>query len=252
MIDLDRLQARLDERGLNPFSAAKAAGLGADYVRDILRGKVKQPGGYKLARLARALECSTDYLLGLSDDVGIAPGEGPDHQPLVSHLPVLHRLAARVYRPPEDENEPVRGLSALVFKLSEFDEYKQWLGVVQDEHALPLIARGHAVHVIDIQDDHRPLAAGDVVVVERYTPDRSLVERTLQRVALAHSRQSIYIRQIPSSAEVDDPLVEISLPLLWDESHLVNVVGKVLYSFRPFDARFRLVDLGPHSGAWPD
>lgn len=62
------LQARVRERlkavGSNPFAAAKAAGLGNDFVRDILRGKIRSPGAAPLRKLAVALDCDVDFLLG--------------------------------------------------------------------------------------------------------------------------------------------------------------------------------------------
>lgn len=64
-ISVDRLKSRMRELGLNQLSTAKRAGLGADYVRDLVRGKVRQPSALKLTKLAEALECSPSYLMGL-------------------------------------------------------------------------------------------------------------------------------------------------------------------------------------------
>lgn len=64
----DTLAGRVTERmaamGSNPFALSKAAGLGQDYVRDLLRGKVREPSGIKLRALAGALGCDIDTLLG--------------------------------------------------------------------------------------------------------------------------------------------------------------------------------------------
>lgn len=68
-----RVQARIDHLGLNAYSAAMKSGLGASYVRDILRGKVADPTASKLLRLAAVLECSIYYLLGADD----LPGSDP-------------------------------------------------------------------------------------------------------------------------------------------------------------------------------
>lgn len=62
---MERLQARMNELGLNPHSAAKKAGLAPGYVHDLLRGKVKEPSASRLAALATALECSPSWLMGL-------------------------------------------------------------------------------------------------------------------------------------------------------------------------------------------
>lgn len=49
--------------GLNPYSTARKAGLGSDYVRNIFRGKIREPSATKLQQLAKALETSPEFLL---------------------------------------------------------------------------------------------------------------------------------------------------------------------------------------------
>lgn len=64
----DILKARVAERlevlGRKPVTAAVGAGLGRDFIRDILAGKKRSVRGDKLEQLAQALDTSTDYLLG--------------------------------------------------------------------------------------------------------------------------------------------------------------------------------------------
>jgi transcriptional regulator with XRE-family HTH domain len=64
-ISIERLKSRMREMGLNQLSTAKAAHLGEDYVRDLVRGKVKQPSATRLTQLAEALHCSPGYLMGM-------------------------------------------------------------------------------------------------------------------------------------------------------------------------------------------
>ncbi len=75
MIRLDRIQHRMQALGLNPNSASQRGGLDRDYVRNILRGKIKDPSASKLTQLAEALQCSPAYLLGMGgdEDVDILP-----------------------------------------------------------------------------------------------------------------------------------------------------------------------------------
>lgn len=61
---IERIRARLDALGLKPATAARAAGLHPDYLRNILEGKSLSPRADKLAQLARALQCDLPYLLG--------------------------------------------------------------------------------------------------------------------------------------------------------------------------------------------
>lgn len=62
-----RIQGRMDALGLNPYSTATRAGIGEDYIRDIFRGKVRDPGVSRMLKLATALECSLGYLLGIDE-----------------------------------------------------------------------------------------------------------------------------------------------------------------------------------------
>lgn len=61
---IERIRARLGALGLKPATAARAAGLHPDYLRNILEGKSLSPRADKLAQLARVLECDLPYLLG--------------------------------------------------------------------------------------------------------------------------------------------------------------------------------------------
>jgi transcriptional regulator with XRE-family HTH domain len=64
MIDIERVRKRLEALGLNPNSASQKAGLNRDYVRDILRGRIREPSALRLSKLANALECEPQDLLG--------------------------------------------------------------------------------------------------------------------------------------------------------------------------------------------
>lgn len=64
MLDVDRLKERLAALDLSPNAASQKAGLGRDYVRDILRGRIKEPSALRLRRLSDVLQCSPEYLLG--------------------------------------------------------------------------------------------------------------------------------------------------------------------------------------------
>ncbi|MFT8484278.1 MAG: helix-turn-helix domain-containing protein [Gluconobacter cerinus] len=58
------LKRRMDEKGFKQKSLAIAADLNDTYVRDILKGKSKNPEASKLARIAQVLGCTSDDLLG--------------------------------------------------------------------------------------------------------------------------------------------------------------------------------------------
>jgi transcriptional regulator with XRE-family HTH domain len=50
---------------------AAAAGLNTNTIARVEQGNLKDLGGQSVARLARALDTTTDYLLGLTDDAGV-------------------------------------------------------------------------------------------------------------------------------------------------------------------------------------
>lgn len=89
-----RLRERIEALGLNPYRTAIASGIGQDNVRDILRGKVKNPSAKTIEALAETLECSTRYLLGLSDDLSDADG---DHEAIALAVIARARTDLRAF-----------------------------------------------------------------------------------------------------------------------------------------------------------
>ena len=61
------LKLAMDQRGLNPSSLARAAGLKKDAVRNIFRGKSGMPRASTLKAIADVLQVSVDYLVGGSE-----------------------------------------------------------------------------------------------------------------------------------------------------------------------------------------
>ncbi|MFK0384965.1 LexA family protein [Agrobacterium sp. NPDC090273] len=67
-----RLKFRMDMLGMNAFETANKAGLGPSFVRDILRGKSRNPTVEKLEKLAAALNTTVDWFLG-DPEAGAVP-----------------------------------------------------------------------------------------------------------------------------------------------------------------------------------
>lgn len=59
-----RVEARLAALDINPFHAAKSAGLERSFINDILIDRKKSVRGENLDRLAVALDCDPEYLTG--------------------------------------------------------------------------------------------------------------------------------------------------------------------------------------------
>lgn len=69
----NRIQSRLVSLGLNQFDAAKLTGKNAHFIYDFMIDRKREFKGDGLYRLGVVLQCSIDYLLGRSDDVGQPP-----------------------------------------------------------------------------------------------------------------------------------------------------------------------------------
>jgi transcriptional regulator with XRE-family HTH domain len=61
----EQLRTRIPDKNLNARELERRAGLKMSAVRNILSGNSKNPGIEVIAAIAKALECSTDELLGI-------------------------------------------------------------------------------------------------------------------------------------------------------------------------------------------
>lgn len=222
-----RIQERLSALGLNALSAAKKAGLGDDFVRDILRGKVRKPSAERLARLAEALECSVNYLLG-----------APDPAPEFAHrdergdrVRVPPPLARRGHWTDPHANIPNRGVLPIKYELSRafrrtsevqrdlgaeaasvpmaYADRDAWIEVVRDEHAAGIAKPGSLIVVSALSDLDRPgLQDGDHVVVERHLVGPQavyyLVERTVRVIRQRYPSFGMWFFEFPANYDDED------------------------------------------------
>ena len=107
----DRIRARLDTLELTPRAASLRAGRQPFAVRDILSGKNSNPKADLILDLARALVCSSDYLLGLSDAPGAAPRDSR----------IDPRLLGVLQRIPSAEQKTVRRMLEGVAEKARYD-----------------------------------------------------------------------------------------------------------------------------------
>ncbi|MCF1502167.1 LexA family transcriptional regulator [Afifella sp. H1R] len=65
----ERVRQRLDDLGINPFEAARRAGVERNFINDLLSGRKRSIRDTSLTKLARGLNTSEAWLLGrLSED----------------------------------------------------------------------------------------------------------------------------------------------------------------------------------------
>jgi len=107
----NRIRTRLAALELTPRAASLRANRQPFAVRDILSGKNGNPKADLILDLARALVCSADYLLGLSEEPGPAPRA----------LGIDPRLLGALQRIPTSEQPTVRRMLEGVAERSRFD-----------------------------------------------------------------------------------------------------------------------------------
>ena len=91
-----RIQVRLDRLGFTARAASIKAGLKPDAIRNIVRGKSENPRGDTLRSLARALECSVQYLVSGDDFTEDTPSDDylPPNLPTLTMSPYIAVRAA--------------------------------------------------------------------------------------------------------------------------------------------------------------
>lgn len=227
-----RIADRIAQLGINDYTASMEAVGQADMVRDINRGKM--PSAVRLAKLAAALQTSTEWLLGLKDDepaadtVAAAPrnfkaepaviGQRFDPQPaphgnardFPKDIPVLGNALG--------SSTNFSNGTPTAMELIEMGEPVDMvrrppgLAQVKGAYALyimgdsqsPRFEPGELIYV----NPHRPAAPGDDVVVqlidEEGCTNCALVKRMVRRTA-----DAVILRQFNPPLEFPVPLARI-------------------------------------------
>lgn len=184
MIRADRVQRRLDDLGLNPFSAARQAGLEAGYIRDILRDKIKEPGAAKLTALATVLRCSPDYLMGLVENPGNRPGYyNSKDLTVVVDMPIRHEVAAGNWLATDELHDQPLG-SAPTALVPQYAGFSQWLDRVRGDSMDRILPDGALVHVVDAIEIRYEPKHDDLVIVTRTRAQGAFIERSVKQVAV--------------------------------------------------------------------
>jgi transcriptional regulator with XRE-family HTH domain len=225
MIKIDRIQARMDELGLNPYAAAKKAGLGPDYVRDLLRGKVKQPSAARLRDLAIALDCSPDFLMGDDDQLGEAPATWRSDSPSPAKLSVEFRIREGYFERrsafiPHDHDS--------FWVISAIKDGDEWLERVESlpEPKVAVMSQGTLLHVVAPAHFYKGLT--DMFVVETERDDGKLVSRTIRRTRGRSVDDYTFAGTFMTGALTFDALVE-GVP------GYGKIVGAVIRSYQFYD-----------------
>ena len=205
---IGRIEQRLAAVGLSANAASERAGLDRTFIRNIMNGKSRGPRGENAVRLARALDCSLEWLLGgdadglaspplpQSDDLVLAGHKVPARSEMPRDLPVLGTAAGARS---ETEGAVVMGGGPV-----EFLRRPSVLQGVNDAYVVyivndsmePAFPHGEAACV----HPHRPVKPGDNVVIQvrdengdTYAYVKVLVRRTDAEVVC---RQHNPVREI--------------------------------------------------------
>ncbi|NTF54873.1 helix-turn-helix domain-containing protein [Agrobacterium rhizogenes] len=170
-----RLKTRMDLMGMNAFETAKKAKLGESFVRDILRGKSKNPGFEKLEKLAAALDTTVDWFTSSSDD-----GRPMSRLASVEGLDIVGSIQAGSWVDRSIIEETYEREIIPVARDPRFPHAKQYaLEVLGDSMDLEY-PEGCYVTCVDYWDSGITMKDGLRVHVERH--NGSLVEMTLKAV----------------------------------------------------------------------
>lgn len=216
------LKARLADLQINALQAAKKAGLGDSFVRDILRGKTKSPSADNMVKLAGALSISLDELTGRKTDSTLRPVRAK-----VEGVPVLGRVAASTWYTADDIT--VDAEDPDVERIPSVSGYPvEWqFGMIVEGNCLNMVAQdGDRLVCLDLIKSMVAIMEGDLVIVERLRFDGQMRQRTAKRVKKTKSGYELW-------PESTDPLHQE--PIRLDdvtEGDDIRVWAKVLWVLR--------------------
>ncbi len=205
-----RIQQRMDLLRLNAYSAAKRAGVGQDYIRDILRGRTRSPSAEKLAKLAVALETTIGFLLTgreeapeIFDPTGRALPPPPASEPgglprkMLVTYPVRHELMADVWRPATQvTSEPIGWEPATIPPA--YEGRVCWWELVRDDSISRYAPAGSLVLVAEMANTERDaVEEGALVVVQKRLTFEGgavhLVERSARQIRFEETLQAWFM-----------------------------------------------------------
>lgn len=207
----ERLKTRVRDRllalGKSGRAASLEAGLHPDTVRNVLRERSKQPRGDSLLKLARALDCSVEWLVGGADESA----------PRASPMADLRETPEAPLRADMPRDVPVLGtaagshVGAFQVEASPIDYVRRppGIGEARDIYALyvvgdsmsPRFEEGELIYV----SERRPARVGDYVVVQTVDARDGAVHAYCKRL-LRRGDRELLLEQL-------NPFAEIALPV---------------------------------------
>ena len=207
-----RVRDRLKALNKTPRAASVDAGLHPDTIRNVLRERSRKPRADSLSKMARALECSVDWLME-SHPGTAAPEPAP---------PIGLWEAADVPPPRADmpRDVPVLGTAAgsargafqVDMSAIDFVRRPPGIGTSRDVYALyvvgssmsPRFEEGELIYV----SERRPARVGDYVVVQTVAPDDGSVQAYCKRL-VRRTDDALHLDQLNPAADIRLPMREV-------------------------------------------
>lgn len=197
-----RVRERLKALNKTPRAASVDAGLHPDTIRNVLRERSVKPRADSLAKLARALECSVDWLIdpvapAWSEPQPLGLWETPEPPPraeMPRDVPVLGTAAGSA-----------RGAFQLDTAPIDYVRRPPGIGASRDIYALyvvgssmsPRFEEGELIYV----SERRPARVGDYVVVQTVGRDDGAVQAYVKRLC-RRTDVALLLEQLNPAAEI--------------------------------------------------
>lgn len=194
---VERIQARLAAVDMDAAPASQAAGLGKDYIRDLLRGHKRTISSDAATRLARVLRCNVEWLLNgtgpETPDTEFDPdpieSAGPDYSAGIRYGGIVE---AGAFRPVNTYDQDGDFFPTPVQPDPRYPPSAQFaFKVVGDSMNLSDMREGMWVHAVDIylwERLHGPPGDGKYVIAAQFSDDNARRELTVKRLRLFRDR----------------------------------------------------------------
>jgi transcriptional regulator with XRE-family HTH domain len=219
---VQRLNDKFATTGWSKAELSKRANVPYDSVLKYLDGKVKQPRGDIMERLAKALDTTVLWL-----------EHGVENEPLTKSLkkpaklgmvPVKGRVKAGDWQ--DIDSWGAGFMSDWVPSSSEFPLEWQYAYTVDGESLNKTARHGDRLVCLDLGESGGTFEDGDLVIVERSRYSGQMVERTAKRARKTLAGFELW-------PESTDPEHQTAIPYRGnDESDQVRVVARVLWILR--------------------
>ncbi len=228
---MNRIEARLEALGITRAEAERRSGSYRGMIHQIGAGKSRMPSADRIQRLAEALSCDVEYLMGQQPEVKKIAGA---RQVSTSAIPIAGKVEAGRFITADDFFDEANAEMIEAPRHHRFQGAKHCAFEVQGDSMTEVgILHGDYVIAVAWDDTGYMPISGMIVIVEQSRNGGHLIERTVKEVEVRRDG----IALIPRSK---NPIhKEIFLPKSHaDDGKIAHVVGLVYHVSRPIALRF--------------